>query len=223
MLQTGGSLSRTKLPALKAKGVPLTEDLTAAIARLCDFFGLNAKMPDKLTHIVSDVIQGWGLRVEKRDEKQWYQLATLFAREVCRCSKRLTFVDQEKVKFAFLTGVGYGRGEVNCRFHQKLLVKQQKAASAVGLASPARIIANQLDAVKMAVLSTEKMEIRSLDAYHQRRVASASSEESEDEDELLGNATLRQQLVEDSSEEGGDGSDDEDGIVFGFDDNGLII
>lgn len=228
-LQGRGSLYRTKIPALKSDGILLTGDLAAAIARLCGYLGLSADMPEKLSHIVSDVIEGWCLRVEKLDEQQWYQLATLFAKEICaQWSKHLTLADQEKVKFAFLNGIAFGRGKVNCRFQKQLLIKQQRAASAVGLASPAKIIASQLDAAKMAVLSAERVETKRLNAYHQWQVTSASeSEDDDDRDEEVGdgdsfvNPTLEEQMSEDSDEEFDES--DNDGTVFGFGDNGLII
>ncbi|CAK4032606.1 Hypothetical predicted protein [Lecanosticta acicola] len=222
ILQSPSSLSRTKIPKLKINGVPLTPETTIAMARICNFLGLHTHLPEKLGHIVSDIVEGWGLRVQKRDEAEWYQLSTLFAREVRSCSQPTTLVHQEKVKFAFLDGVGYGKGGVNCKFHPQLLAKKQNAASAVGLASPAQIIANRLDAAKMAVLASEKMENRRLHAYHQRRITFAEDDDVAMLDDLANVETTDDAADDDDDDQMNEGSDDES-TVFDFGSDGRII
>lgn len=109
--------------------------------------------------------------MEHREEGDWYQLATVFARRLCKLSLQpVTSKERETAKFAFLNGVAWGCGDPNAAHKPDLVAQKQRKATAAGLASPAQICANALDAAKLSILAFEKAHKTRLDQYHRQRL-----------------------------------------------------
>lgn len=118
---------------------------------------------------VSEVIQGWALQVEYRQGEHWYELATIFAKNLRRrVSQPLAFKEKERAKFAFLDGVGWGCGPANARHSATLLATKERKAKDVGLEDPARIVTDRYHAAKIAVLSSQNTQSRRLKEYHEQ-------------------------------------------------------
>lgn len=119
---------------------------------------------------VSDVVEGWSVSVERREEAEWYKLSTAFARHVCkRTIPPVSLIkDVEMVKLAFLKGIEWGCGKVNATHSTALIAHKNQKAAAVGLADPRKIIVNELDAAKLLVMAHQKTEDRRLQKYHQQ-------------------------------------------------------
>ncbi|SMQ50649.1 unnamed protein product [Zymoseptoria tritici ST99CH_3D7] len=157
-------LNTKKVPLLRRQNIALSADTIPAIANVAIFLGLNAHSAmEHITHIVRDIVEGWGLTLKKQTEQDWQHLAGVFEEELCRHSPSpITLRTRVCVQTAFLSGVAAGTGKVNYRFKPDLLPQQQERAALLGLASPAAVIAHSLDGAKLTVLAREKARQRRL-------------------------------------------------------------
>ncbi|EGP87685.1 uncharacterized protein MYCGRDRAFT_93083 [Zymoseptoria tritici IPO323] len=148
-------LNTKKVPLLRRQNIALSADTIPAIANVAIFLGLNAHSAmEHITHIVRDIVEGWGLTLKKQTEQDWQHLAGVFEEELCRHSPSpITLRTRVCVQTAFLSGVAAGTGKVNYRFKPDLLPQQQERAALLGLASPAAVIAHSLDGAKLTVLA----------------------------------------------------------------------
>ncbi|KJX97390.1 hypothetical protein TI39_contig498g00010 [Zymoseptoria brevis] len=157
-------LNTKKVPLLRRHKIALSADTIPAIANVAIFLGLNAHSAmEHITHIVRDIVEGWGLTLKKQTEQDWQHLAGVFEEEFCRHSPSpITLRTRVCVQTAFLSGVAAGTGKVNYRFKSDLLPQQQERAALLGLASPAVVVAHSLDGAKLTVLAREKAQQRRL-------------------------------------------------------------
>ncbi|KAK4507903.1 hypothetical protein PRZ48_001638 [Zasmidium cellare] len=163
--------SANKRAEMTRDKMSLTTDLAAGLSHLCISLGLDAHSPvEHLSHIVMDVIDGWALQVDRREREEWWALATVFERNLSkRSAKPITEKERVCIRFAFLDGVAWGSGEVNARHKTERIAKKGRQAARIGLADPAKIVTDILDATKLAVQSYSAMETRRLNNYHERR------------------------------------------------------
>ena len=159
------------------------------------------------------------MSVEYREEDEWCQLATAFARRLCKLSPQpVSFKEREAAKFAFHSGVAWGCGDPNATHKPDLVAQKQRKATAVGLASPAQLCANALDAAKLSILAFEKAQNIRLGRYHQQRLLHDSSGNSTSDLRINDRVNIEIEMdgdVDGDSEEetvAADDSDDE--IVF---------
>lgn len=151
-----GSALYTKERAFRQHQVPLNSLSVKGIAKLARFLGLTVNSAlNHISHIVADTVQGWHLQVVHRDETEWRNLASTFARAFAD-SAAMGFVTEQKVRLAFLDGVRFGRGDFNARHTPETMATMARRAKDIGLEHPDRIITNELDAVKLMAVSHEQ-------------------------------------------------------------------
>lgn len=117
-----------------------------------------------------DVVEGWVLQIDRRESQEWYALAAVFERHLCKQSpKPITELERLRVKAAFLDGVHWGCGDVNTRHSTERIAKKDRQAARVGLADPAKIVTDVLAAQSFELRSNQAMETRRLANYHERK------------------------------------------------------
>ncbi|KAK5126694.1 hypothetical protein LTR85_009628 [Meristemomyces frigidus] len=162
VLTMAGDYRKKLRRMLREDDVQLKPEIVSAMARLCRFMGLSTQTPmSQISHVVSDIVQGWAFHVLYASPEEWPQVAAIFAHVYCRRSTPAAGVREvQKVKVAFLDGVKWGLGTFNARHTAENILKMQKKADAVGLGRPAKLIADELDAAKLDILTYEKAEDR---------------------------------------------------------------
>ncbi|KAK3695891.1 hypothetical protein LTR37_018296 [Vermiconidia calcicola] len=170
------------LPALLDQQVRLTPKMIEAVAEMVEFFGLTPKSP--IAHIagmISDYVEGWGLKVDEYHVgTEWIAAASVFAQVLCE--KRATLKDFEAVKMAFLDGVLWGNTrERNGKFRPEKRQRIMKRGKKIGLESPAKLLCDELDAVKLILMSFEKQQQRLLESGSTGQLQLEEGEQTEDE------------------------------------------
>ncbi|KAM3413844.1 hypothetical protein BST61_g10521 [Cercospora zeina] len=189
ILSDRSALSKKELVFLQQK-VPLNTFSVKAIAELARFMGLDKASPiEHISHIVADVIQGWHLHVVRRDEQEWRALATLFARTFSSGTPS-GLLQEQTIRMAFLEGVQFGRGDFNARHKPETVVIMTKRAKLIGLESPARIITNELDAIKIMAWSQEQRVTNLLKSRKEQLMLEAGFEKSSEDDEDDGDVMM---------------------------------
>lgn len=159
---------------LKAQSLPLSVDVVNSIARLTEFFVLEANSASEsssghISAIVTGLCEGWGLDIQLHSEQEWQQLANHFANRLRSFEPR----ERQNLKFAFLNGIAWGCGDLNAKHTVAGVEMKVRKATAVGLASPSEILAHELDAMKLDLKLQEKKEQRALLDYHNPAGATA--------------------------------------------------
>ncbi|CAK1367151.1 hypothetical protein CB0940_10470 [Cercospora beticola] len=185
ILSEKSALFRKESDFIRQK-VPLNTFSVKAIAEIARFLGLDRTSPlDHISHIVADIVQGWHLQVVPRDQQEWRALATLFARNYLSTPAGL--VQEQTVRMAFLDGVRFGQGQFNARHKPETVAAMTKRAKMVGLECPARIITDELDAIKVMAWSQEQRVGKLLKSRKEQLMLEEgfveSSEEEEDQEE----------------------------------------
>ncbi|GIZ48684.1 hypothetical protein CKM354_001173400 [Cercospora kikuchii] len=182
ILSEKSALFRKESDFIRQK-VPLNTFSVKAIAEIARFLGLGRASPlDHISHIVADIVQGWHLQVVPRDQQEWRALATLFARNYLSTPAGL--VQEQTVRMAFLDGVRFGQGQFNARHKPETVAAMTKRAKLVGLECPARIITDELDAIKVMAWSQEQRVDKLLKSRkEQLMLEEGFVESSEDEDD----------------------------------------
>ncbi|KAF2172438.1 hypothetical protein M409DRAFT_17671 [Zasmidium cellare ATCC 36951] len=182
------SLVGGKVPMLRSGNVQLNADIVVGLTKLCKFFGLDAHSSmEHISHIVSDVVQGWVLQVERRERHEWDQLATIFAENIAkRSTAPVSVTEKDCMKMAFLNGVSWGDGPINARHSAELIARKDRKAKAKGLAEPDKIVLQQYEASRLQVVSYQLREKQRLEKHHEQRPSLLAGPEDghDDEDEM---------------------------------------
>ena len=93
--------------------------------------------------------------------------------------------EQQMFKFSFLLGLFFACGQPNASHKPDLVVKMQRKAERVGLGSPAKIIADEQDAVKLAILMEGKKVDRLIRSGPQQRRVLWTHRTADDDDDVL--------------------------------------
>lgn len=155
ILQDRASLTNKEI-LLRQQEVPLNSVTAKGIALIARCLGVTAQSPTLVvSHIVGDVVRGWGLASEFRSPQSWREIAERFVR---------VFLEPESghwvgpgqvqtLKFAFLHGVRWGQGDFNARHQPKAMAKMQQKARLIGLEFPEKIISDEVDAWKIGLFA----------------------------------------------------------------------
>lgn len=197
----------------------------------------------QISGIVSDICSGWGLLLEPHSEQEWLEKAGVFAEAMTAGGQHIRLEYNSSLEYAFLDGIRWGyASDANPRLRRETACRAMKKARVIGLESPASIIANQLDAAKMAVMSLENVQHGALQGKqaisssaskrkilpstplpsgkrHQRTISTGLFTPDSNDDEVIAvaDSSARNALVlEDGSEVGeeDDGEDGDDGSVY---------
>ncbi|KAK4912392.1 hypothetical protein LTR49_019109 [Elasticomyces elasticus] len=150
VLRQSGDYRKVLRPVLSGSKIALTPAMLSAMAKLMRTL-LSAAEPseDHISHLVLDIIQGWGLLIEvKTTSEEWQQLSAYFAQVFCKGG----FPDmrrQQVVRAAFLNGVRWACGPFNARFTAEGLRMAERKAAKAGLSDPMAILNDELDAAKI--------------------------------------------------------------------------
>ena len=218
-----------KETTFRRQAMPLNSRSAGAIALLASFMGFTPKSPiAHISHIVADVVQGWHLAVVHREPLEWQTLASVFARSFTAAPVGLK--QEQAIKMAFLDGVRWGQGDFNARHKLETVVKMQKKAKSIGLECPAKIVTDELDAVKLMVWGHENRIANMLKTHNTQLMLEDGHVSDEDEHDDIPQVVesptpgpsrpkwswTRQMAIEEDEEM--DLSDE-----YAFDDNGYVV
>ncbi|SMQ45815.1 unnamed protein product [Zymoseptoria tritici ST99CH_3D7] len=130
------------LSKLRDANIELGPETIGIIAKVARLMGLDsAAQPEHLSHILCDVIQGWGLRLVHAAHGEWEQLAARFARSISDRDDRIVPARELQVlESAFLDGVRYGSSkEFNTRHCPNRIRAMEVQALALGIPTPAEL------------------------------------------------------------------------------------
>ncbi|KAF2771028.1 hypothetical protein EJ03DRAFT_359314 [Teratosphaeria nubilosa] len=133
------SLKKNILARLESGKNELTARNVMAIARLCRFMGLATAGMRYLQHVLSDVIQGWRLKVQPLTNSEWDDLSVYWVHGLCGRANVPTFQRQQELRMCFLFAVKEGLGDFNMLHAPKTVRSMQARSMAVGLESPVKI------------------------------------------------------------------------------------
>ncbi|EMC95762.1 hypothetical protein BAUCODRAFT_24775 [Baudoinia panamericana UAMH 10762] len=146
---------RTKIrPQLQDAKVALTPKVVCAIAKIISTCGLRpaARVEHiaQIAHMVSDIVQGFGLYVNYSTATEWRQISAIFAWEMTRTVDKFSIDLQQKesLRLAFLDGVRWSCGPFNARYSVEGVSATQKRAARLSLAQPLHILLDELASVK---------------------------------------------------------------------------
>ncbi|KAH9822910.1 hypothetical protein Tdes44962_MAKER00738 [Teratosphaeria destructans] len=131
-------LKKNILARLESGQNELTAQNVMAIARLCRFMGLATEGTRYLQHVLSDVIQGWRLKVQPLTNSQWDDLSVYWVHGLCARTVP-SFQRQQELRMCFLFAVKEGLGDFNMLHTPKTVRSMQDRGRFVGLESPAKI------------------------------------------------------------------------------------
>ena len=147
---------------MKAQAFALDTDSTIALAKFVRFLGFGMESAvEHVAHVVSDVLQGWGITVTPRSHTEWAQAANIFAVALCSTvpgSSSTLYC----IKLAFLDGVRWSQGDSNTRHSPEKMRAMLRRAKAINLEDPAKILTNELDAAKLRIILYDKKQQRLL-------------------------------------------------------------
>lgn len=146
LLASRGDFKTVILPKLRAMKVPLCCEAADAIAKFAHFMGLDAYAESAhISHLVCDLIQGWGLCLRRED---WGQVAAVFARGLESASNHiLRSSESARLEMAFLDGVRWSSSCHSNTMHNAEFVRlMQRRAKMIGLEDPAKLLHDQLEA-----------------------------------------------------------------------------
>ncbi|KAF2483855.1 hypothetical protein BDY17DRAFT_322753 [Neohortaea acidophila] len=219
------SFSTKILPVFKAQSLPLSSPNVVALATLCRTLRISVTRPNAISCLVSDVVQGFALKLEYHTKAEWARLATTFANAFC--SKNTLHSDYENTRWAFLDGCRWATGEPNARQKPMHLSKMLSRSAKIGLASPGEILMHDIDLARRSVqaLEREQWEMsrgvveRGFLIEDARRVEEQVDEMEVDEMEVdIGDVGVGGEhagiVYERDDEEDGDGDYDDNGSVF---------
>ncbi|EME38892.1 hypothetical protein DOTSEDRAFT_75563 [Dothistroma septosporum NZE10] len=150
MLPRRGAYEKTLLPELRARNIQLNTAIIAGIARLSNLLGIGPSHMNQLSHVVSDVIQGWAIRLPRLTSPEWAKDATTFEKHVCQSSGSQVSLYSQEIKLGFLDGVRWGCSKHWNTHHSPELIRlMQKQAKLVGVDDPVMILADELAAAKI--------------------------------------------------------------------------
>ncbi|KXT18874.1 hypothetical protein AC579_3579 [Pseudocercospora musae] len=230
-----GDLKGDICPQLRRKEVDICSSLVAEVAQFAHILGLQPQASiEQLSHLVSDVVQGWRLCVVRRSEEEWSQLASIFADALFRSSGQWSnHADYVKIMRAFREGVFWGvTSHFNAMHTTEHVRLAFKSAKSVGLGDPGKMTANELDAAR---LNNVKFEIAQRNKFPGRSTQMildapindegfVSSQETEDEDmedndEDDIHVSPSQRLLQPQQQD----SDGDSTILYEFGDDGLVV
>lgn len=131
----------------------LTPGTLNAIARIAKRIGLGKNSStDHIAHLVGGLIRGFAVRVERLPAEEWQQNANVFA-QVFISPQLPTLYDIQRMKLVFLEGVKASCGIPNADRTPETIRLRERKAKRIGLESPSKIIADELDGAKLQILS----------------------------------------------------------------------
>lgn len=156
------SYHKTVRPDLEKQNFQLNEDTVVTLARFARFLHLGMNSPaEHLMHLVSDVIQGWGVKVKYHAPEQWLSAANVFATSLGQAPASMK--QYQQMKIAFLDGVRWSQGEFNTRHSDEKMRIMLGRAIKIGLQDPAKLICEELDGAKLNVMLYDKKQQKVLE------------------------------------------------------------
>jgi len=152
---------------MKAEVFALTTTSIVALARFVQLLGFNGRSAmDHIAHVVSDVLQGWGIAVARRSHAEWAKAADDFANALCTSPQPMS--TRQSIKLSFLDGVRWSRGDFNTRHSAEKMRIMLRRAKAINLDNPAKILTDELDATKLNLMLYDKKQQRLLQSGSNR-------------------------------------------------------
>ncbi|KAF2206731.1 hypothetical protein CERZMDRAFT_103032 [Cercospora zeae-maydis SCOH1-5] len=185
VLQGHGSMTN-KETLLRRQNVQLDLHAAKGIALLARCMGATAQTPIQvISHIVGDVVRGWGLATQFRSAQSWREIAERSVRVFLEPEQgRWVGAGQiQGLKSSFLNGVRWGVGEYNARHKPEAMVKMQKKARLIGLEFPGKIISDEVDAWKIGLFTHDQQVAKLQRPTKQQRLLQATLEEDDDDDD----------------------------------------
>jgi hypothetical protein len=151
------------MTAFETKILPVLKTIKC-MADIALFLGLSAtSSPAFISGVVSDICAGWGLLIHHHTEQEWAKKAEVFASVFTQDAEETYINGGLPLMQAFLDGVFWGNAtQHNPRFSGATIVQATRKAKRIGLESPARLLANELDATKLRLMMFEKGQQRAL-------------------------------------------------------------
>ncbi|KAI6797200.1 hypothetical protein KC363_g3008 [Hortaea werneckii] len=149
------SLDRVILPELRKDDFELTAETIIGFGKLCAFLGLSD--PCHVQSLVTSLVFGWSFHIRAQTPEMWAKDATLFAEAFLTGGDRpvLRLEYAERLKLAYLCGVREGHKAVFNMLHeparQRNVERMERAATEIGLGSPADILLSELQNARLAI------------------------------------------------------------------------
>ena len=181
--------AKTILPALKAHNVSLRPNVIKTIAQvLRNMLGLDgATRCEFISHVVADIIGGWGLVVAPASLQEWQASASLFAAAMFEGSTTFpNLKDIQQIKLGWLEGVAFSTGDDGYRQNKKKSSVMISRMKRIGLASPSLILADELNTAKLAMSAYEKVQRQRLRGSTRQALLLDAPADTDDDDENEG-------------------------------------
>ncbi|KAI7472201.1 hypothetical protein KC351_g11745 [Hortaea werneckii] len=149
------SLLNTIRPELQQDEFELTHSTIVGFGKLCSFLGLTE--PVHIQTVITSLVFGWQLKIHAQTSERWAKDAALFAEAVLASSDRavLRLEYLEQMKLAYLYGVREGHKATWNMLHepnrQRNITRMERAATEIGLRSPADIMLSELQNARLAI------------------------------------------------------------------------
>lgn len=163
LLPQRGAFETRILSELRARNVQLNSAIISGMARLAALLGLGLSDTDKLSNIVSDIIQGWAIQLQPLTSPEWAKYATTFAIQLCQSTGGELSLHHQEAKLGFLDGVRWGSSKHwNTRHSAERMRLMQKQARMIGVDDPVKILTDELDAAKVQLRMLGRQQARLL-------------------------------------------------------------
>lgn len=208
-------------PALQQAGICVNSRTAVNTSNLAKLLGLDATSPPQLhRHLITDMVSSYKMSVPYHSHDEWLSIASHYTHTLTQTSPTpIPLTTQALLHHAFLTGVQLGASHsfrLSRLHHANEVQKLQDKARRNGLGDPGKVVMREADGVKIAV-GVEGRRLSKLLEGGQRAQPRA----------LEGVRQSRRMVEEDEpdAEDGLDDNDggDDDGSVFEFGDDGLMV
>lgn len=97
LLYGQGDFKKKCQPLLKKQNVRLDKEVTTAIARLATSFGVGISV-EQTSHFVADIVQGFGICLERHTSQEWAYLASVFEMTLVRSADLPVALRNQSIK-----------------------------------------------------------------------------------------------------------------------------
>lgn len=162
--------------SLADDNLPFSTTVVSAIAKLILLLGVNPTSTDEVSHVVRDVIEGWGIHIVYHAPELWVSRAREFLHVLTR-NNNMPYdpIDEQKIKSAFLEGIKFGVAKPNAAHTQ--VMQLQRKWEAIGLTSAASIIEFEHKALRAAMRGLATAESKNINQIvtYAGRIAEAAA------------------------------------------------
>lgn len=171
---------------MKAANKTLTPQNIGAVAEIVHITGLDHRSSvSHVSHIIGDTLRGLAFVIERHTEAEWQQKSSMFAHAMAKKSDEpLTLKEQESLKLAFLNGVVWSFGGWTWSDRMRQMRLMPGRAKKIGLASPAEVLAKELDAAKLHLAVSEQRQQRAFPTHRAQALLEDGVEDDEEQEAL---------------------------------------